>query len=71
MPKPLTRPPPPAPTRVVDIDLADTEVVLEEFADGAFVLHMPVEDGRLVLTRDQVQAIVGAFDRLGKEKGWL
>lgn len=70
MPKPNARPAPPPPTRWIDIDLGDTEVVLEEFPDGAFVLHVPV-DGRLVLDRDQVQAIVGGFDRLGKEKGWL
>ena len=45
-------------------------VTPNQFPDGMFTLELPAE-GRLVLTQEALQAIVGTFDTLGKQKGWL
>jgi hypothetical protein len=69
--KPFTPPPAsdPRPVRWVEVDFGDTELVVQEFPDGMFA--MDLDEKRLLVNGDQMQQVVGAFLRLGKEQGWL
>jgi hypothetical protein len=52
-----------------DLDFGDQGLVVVEFSDGVFAVS--IDDERLLVNVDQMQQVVGAFVRLGKEKGWL
>lgn len=64
----MAKPAPNPPNVVVEIALGDSELTVHEFADGMFELLLNGE--RLLVSRDTMQVIVGAFMRLGHEKGW-
>jgi hypothetical protein len=66
-PKPVERKPLSVVTRL-DLDFGDAGLVVQEFSDGMFAVE--VDGYRLLVNTEQMQEIVGAFDRLGKEQGW-
>jgi hypothetical protein len=65
-----TRPAPPEPVTLTIVDLGDTALVIQVHDDGLFTLDMPAAMP-LVLTEEQLQLVVGAFAKLGKDRGWL
>jgi hypothetical protein len=65
---PLPTAPQPTVTHA-DLDFGDQGLTLVEFSDGVFALT--IDDTRLLVNVEQMQHVVGAFVRLGKDKGWL
>lgn len=59
-----------APKRWVEIDLGDTEITVEEFPDGMFVLRLNGDGEPLVLNAEQMSGVVRSFVTFGKDKGW-
>lgn len=56
----------------IAVDLGDTEFILREFSDGAFVLEAPAgENGRIVFPGDAVARVAAGFVRLAIAQGWL
>jgi hypothetical protein len=52
-----------------DLDFGDQGLVIVEFSDGMF--SVTIDNERLLVNLEQMQQVVGAFVRLGKDKGWL
>jgi hypothetical protein len=52
----------------IEVDLADTALVVHEYADGMFTLDL--DSTRLVASAADMEAIVRAFATIGKAKGW-
>lgn len=55
------------------IELGDTEITLQEHADGVFTIDIPhdFDAGPLVLGTDPLQQLIGKLVTLGKTRGWL
>lgn len=52
----------------IDLDFTDQALRVSHFADGMWTIE--VDDAKLLIPTAQMQEVVGAFLRLGKEQGW-
>lgn len=52
----------------IEVDFGDQELVIAEFSDGRFTVS--IDGARLLLTTDNMQQLVGAFSKIGKDKRW-
>lgn len=68
MPK-VERAVPSAPVPCIDVDFGDTDLTVLRYPDGMYVLRIPAAP-TLLMNEAQMQELVGAFLRFGKEKGW-
>jgi hypothetical protein len=59
---------PPSDVAVVDLDFWDSELIVREWSDGRFTLHVNGEV--VVLSAEDMQRVVEAFARVGRAKGW-
>ncbi len=55
-------------TTSIDLDFGDTDLLVRQFSDGMWSIS--VDDSQLLIDSEQMQRVVGAFLRIGKELGW-
>jgi hypothetical protein len=52
-------------------DFGDSDVIVREFPDGIFAVQVNgSREGEVLLRPEDMQRLVGAFERIGKDKGW-
>ncbi len=65
----MPRPAPDPPRRWFEVDLTDSAVVVDEYADGTFTIL--VNDEPLDLSADQMKLLVADFVLIAEAKGWV
>ena len=68
MPQTKERPAPVQPIHWIETDFGDGELIVREFSDGNFILE--VNDERLIVSQEQMSAIVLDFLKIARAKGW-